>query len=65
MKPAGNVVTNTNNGLWLRIGGEQIVEGNDAPGFRRRYGQPATDVVERAMADPADRILDGVKHRQE
>ena len=36
------------------FGREQVIEGDDAPGLGRRHRQPRADVVERAVADPAD-----------
>lgn len=47
-------------GRGARFHREHRVEGRDPVGLRRRHGQPAAQVVERALADPADPVVDGV-----
>lgn len=61
----GDVVTNVNDGARLRLGPEQMVEGDHAPGLRRWDGQATADVVEGAATDPAHSILNRVERRQE
>ena len=64
-KAARDVVTNVNDGARLRLGPQQMVEGDYAPGLRRWDGQATADVVEGAAADPANSILNRVECRQE
>src|SRR4030095_6050352 len=62
---ASDVVAYMNHGPRARLGREEMVEGHHAPRFRRRHGEALADVVERAVADPTDAILDGVECRQQ
>jgi hypothetical protein len=64
-KPARNVVANMNDGPWLRLGSEEVIERDDAPGFGRRHGQATADVVERAAADPPDSVLNGMEREEQ
>jgi hypothetical protein len=50
---------------WPRLEREHRVERRDAVGVGRRDGQPAADIVEATLADPADTRLEGVERRQE
>ena len=62
---AGDVVADVQHALGPGNGGQQRVEGDDAVGIRRGHRQALADVVERALADPADRRLDGLKRGQQ
>src|SRR5690349_3502717 len=42
-----------------------MVKGDDAPRFRRRHRQTLADVIQRAVANPADVVLHGMKDGQE
>ncbi len=45
--------------------GQQGVEGEHAVDLGRRHGQPLGDVVQRALAHPADAVVHGVQRGQE
>lgn len=62
---AREVRTHVQHGRGARLHREHRVEGRDPVRLRRRHGQPAAQVVERALADPADPVVDGVQPRQQ
>ena len=64
-QPAGDVVTDVGDDGRPRRRREERVERGHAIGLGRGHGQPAADVVERRLADPADPRLDRVECRQQ
>ena len=65
LAPAGDVVADVQHPPRARHGGEQRVEGGHAVGVRRRHRQPLADVVQRALADPADARLHRLQRGQQ
>ena len=62
---AGDVLADVDDSRRAPVQGEERVERGDAVRVRRRHGQSPADVVERARADPADVLLDGMERRQQ
>lgn len=62
---AREVRADVEHGGGARLDREHGVEGGDAVRLRRRNGQPSAQVVEGAVADPADPVVDGVQPRQQ
>ena len=62
---AGDVVAHVYDGRWALLGREHRVEGSHAIGLRGRHLQPAADVVETALTNPANPGLQGVQRRQQ
>ena len=62
---ARDVVADVKDASRTRRRGEERIERRDTPRIRRRDGQPRADVVQRALADPADARLHRVQRGQQ
>jgi hypothetical protein len=62
-QPARDVVAHVGHDGWPWAGWEPGIEGRHAVGLGRRDGESAADVVEPALADPADPSLEGMERR--
>src|SRR5207249_11325741 len=63
--PAGDVVADVDDRPGARLKREHVVERRNAVRFGGRDHQTLADIVERALADPADAPLDGMQRWQE
>ncbi len=64
-RSACDVVADVHDRSGARLGREQRVEAGHAIGFRGRHGQARAHVVQRALADPPDAVLDRVQGREQ
>ena len=64
-QPTRDVVAHVNYGPGLRVGSEEMIEGDHTPSFCRRYGQAPADIIECAAANPTDPILNRVESWQQ
>ena len=59
---AGDIVTDPRYDRRCLVEREHVVEGGNAIRFCRRHLEPLASVVQRAPADPADALVNGVQH---